>query len=229
MEASTTFEVLRPNEIAQIRGKLRDFPAPKAMSNLPIDFKVVCGNTGNLDLTPQGNIIVSNQEGAIVAEVRIEAVKLEPGTDGVLAAILPGGLPVGEYVAVATVQYDVGKTENLRTKFSVIEGKRIVKAEISELIVPTVKVGAQVIPMLRVKNIGNVPLNLEGVIELQNAQGRVIGKIDIKETDLAPDTTEDLGKRFEGQLAVGLYKVVAKLTYGKGEVLTAETMFLVAK
>jgi len=229
MVSSATFSAINLNVIAQRKGEVVSFSAPRAVMHKPINFELLFHNSGNVDLAPIGNVEVKDAEGKVVAQLPIETTSIGPDDNGTLKASLKEGLPIGDYTAVVTAKYDAKKQISAEAQFTVIEMEPIVQVEIDEITVLPVKVGQPVMPKMLFKNSGNVKITPQGIIELKTAQGKSVGQIPVEALEIAPGKTETLTKSWKGNLPTGLYKAVVTLIYGEGKSAMAETMFLVTK
>ncbi len=230
---SAAFGVVEPYKVAQPSGGIINFAPPKADKNKPIEFKLLFSNRGNVDLTPKGEIRVEDSREKVIATIPIAAQEeIVPGSSAEMSAVLEGGLPTGEYTAIAELRY--GKPEyggvkvaQARIEFEVAEKEIVTAGEIVEFTVPSVKSGEPIVPHLLIKNTGNTDFEVEGLIELKNSAGKSVGQIPIPKTPVAVGETKALGQPWEGTLPVGLYKAVASLILGGEKMLTAETSFMV--
>ena len=229
LTADTIFSAIRPNEIAQLKGEVADFPAPKGVLNKPITFELLFHNAGNVELFPEGVIEIKDSQGKIITEAKIEKTDIPPGSSNRLNAVLESGLPVGDYTAIARIHNEGRKLAIAETQFKVIEKELIVDGKITEFSLKWENSDQLVIPKLLFKNTGNTSSETEGIIKIKNSQGKVVGQIAIQRTSTAPGETERLGSNWQGNLPPGLYTASVTLILGNDMLSKAQTSFLVAK
>lgn len=228
LTANTVFSVIRPYEIAQFKGEVADFPAPRGVLNKPITFELLFHNAGNVELFPEGIIEIRDSQGKIITEAKIGKTDIPPGSSNRLNAVLESGLPVGDYTAIAKIHNEGTKLAVAQTKFNVIEKELIVDGKITEFSVKWDNPDQLVIPELLFENTGNTSSETEGIIEIKNSQGKVVGQIAIQRTSIAPDETKRLGTNWQGNLLPGLYTASVTLIFG-GDRLSSAASFLVMK
>ncbi len=226
--AKKTFEVINPNEIAIVKGEVASFQEIKAVQHKPIPFKLLFSNMGNVNLPPGGEIKVKDSEDKIVERVPIGKETVIARESKELKAILAKGLPMGTYTAIAKVKYSDEGIATALTNIEVIEKEIIQAGEIVELSIPKAQAGEVfILPQLLFKNTGNVTLQVEGIIELENSQGVTVGQITVERKTIEPDMIKRLGGDWRGELPPGLYQAVATLIFGDGKMVTKTSSFLV--
>ena len=226
------FSVIAPGIIAQPSGIIVDFPPPAAAYNEPIQFQLLFSNTGNVDLSPQGEVRVKDAAGNLLTTLLTTTTQIVPGSIGKLVALLEEGLPAGAYTAIAKLSYgrpEYGgvRTVSMQVEFEVTGEPVIIAGEIIEFAAPTITVGQPIVPILLFKNTGNTDFEVEGLIEIKNAAGRTVGQMPIFRRTVLVGETVDLGSTWEGDLPRGLYRLVATLILAGEKVLTAEASFMV--
>ena len=229
LTANAVFSVIRPNEIAQFKGEVADFPAPKGVLNKPISFELLFHNAGNVELFSEGIIEIKDSQGKIITEAKIEKTDIPPGSSNRLNAVLENGLPVGDYTVIARIHNEGTKLAVAQTQFNVIEKELIVDGKITEFSVKWDNFDQLVIPELLFKNTGNTPSETEGIIDLKNSKGKVVGQIAIQRTSIAPGEIKRLGSNWQGSLPPGLYTVWVTLIFGGERLSSAQASFLVIK
>ena len=233
IKSSKIFHVISPDKVLQLGGEISDFSVPKVAKNKPITFGVAFFNKSNVELLPEGEINIKNSKGDIITTIPIEAEeKIIPKSSGELRAVLEKGLPQGEYIAEAIINYGLPQYNEMRTakaqvKFTVLEKIPIIAGEISKFIVDSIKSGEAVVPQLFFKNTGNTEFSVEGLIELKNSAGKTVGQIPVNKIKLAEKEEKRLGMNWSGTLLVGLYKAVVTLIYGGDKIITGEASFVV--
>ncbi|MEW6607537.1 MAG: hypothetical protein AB1414_08800 [bacterium] len=226
--AKKTFEVINTNEIAILKGEIASFEEIKAVQHKPLSFKLLFHNSGNVNLSIGGEIEVKDFENEIIERVPIKINEVIAHGSKEVTTVLSKGLPIGTYTATAKIKYSDEKIVTATTNINVIEKEIIQAGEIIELTVPKVNAGnVLILPKLLFRNTGNVPLQVEGMIELENSQGMTIGQIIIDMKPIEIDVTERLGTSWQGELPAGLYKAVATLIFGDGKMITKTSPFLV--
>lgn len=233
IESSKIFHVVSTDKILQLDGEISDFSVPKVAKNRPINFGVVFYNKSNVELLPEGEIEIKDSDGNIMITIPIVAKeKIIPKSSGELSAVLEKGVPQGEYIAEAIINYGLSQYNEMRTvkdqvKFTVLEKIPVIAGEISKFIVDSIKSGEAVIPQLFFKNTGNTEFTVEGLIELKNSAGKTVGQVPINKIKLAEKEEKRLGGNWSGTLPVGLYKAVVTLIYGGDKMVSGEASFLV--
>ncbi|MEW6607536.1 MAG: hypothetical protein AB1414_08795 [bacterium] len=226
VELLTTFMVIRPNEIGIIKLEIISFTIPIAVWNRPIYFNLLAFNAGNTNLTTTGEITIKNSGGEIIATTPFEKETIPAGSSKELKAVLKEGLPIGSYTACASVEYE-GKRKVATQNFWVIEKALSQEGKILEFIIPTTQANKPIIPELVLKNTCEIPIYVEGMIEIIDSQRNVISEIPIARVELEPEMIQNLGKRSELKLLPGEYLAIVTLVIGGKQVITQETSFLI--
>jgi len=233
IKSEKIFHVVSTDKILQLDGEISDFSANKTAKNKPINFGLVFYNKSNVELLPEGEINIKNSNGDMITTIPIVAKeKITPKSSGELRAVLDKGLPQGEYIAEAIINYGLSQYKEMRTakaqvKFTVLEKIPVIAGEISKFTVDSIKSGEAVVPQLFFKNTGNTEFTVEGLIELKNSAGKTVGQIPVNKIELAEKEEKRLGGNWSGTLPVGLYKAVVTLIYGGDKMVSGETSFLV--
>jgi len=233
IESSKIFHVVSTDKILQLDGEISDFSVTKVAKNKPINFGLVFYNKSNVELLPEGEIKIKDSNGDTITTIPIEAKeKITPKSSGELRAVLDKGLPQGEYIAEAIINYGLSQYNEMRTakaqvKFTVLEKIPVIAGEISKFTVDSIKSGEAVVPQLFFKNTGNTEFTVEGLIELKNSAGKTVGQIPVNKIELAEKEEKRLGGNWSGTLPVGLYKAVVALIYGGDKMVSGEASFLV--
>ncbi|MEW6617808.1 MAG: hypothetical protein AB1422_00400 [bacterium] len=226
--AKKTFEVINTNEIAILKGEIASFEQIKVVQHKPLCFKLLFHNSGNVNLSIGGEIEVKDFENEIIERVPIKINEVIAHGSKEVTTVLSKGLPIGTYTATVKIKYSDEKIVTATTNINVIEKEIIQAGEIIELTIPKVNAGnVLILPKLLFRNTGNVPLQVEGMIELENSQGMTVGQITIDRKTIEIDMTQRLGASWQGELPAGLYKAVATLIFGDGKMITKTSPFLV--
>jgi hypothetical protein len=142
------------------------------------------------------------------------------------------GLAVGKYDIILKVEY--GRPEYGGTRVAtaealldVIEKELVIKGEITDFSISVNEAGNRIKSKISFKNTGNTEFNVEGLIELKNNQGGVVGQIPVNKTNILEGKEKNIEEFWKGSLPVGLYKAELVLIYGEDKIVTEETSFLV--
>ncbi len=227
--AKTDFTVIHPLVIAQPKGEIADFSTGMAIQNKPIPFRLLFHNRGNIESTPRGDIEIKDTKGKIITKIPVETKNVIPNSSQQLGAVCQGGLLAGEYIAIAKISYYEEKLVTAETRFVVLEKEIVLSGEITEFAVSSVKSGETIFPQLFFKNSGNITSYVEGIIELQNSQGKTVGQITIGRVIIPPGKTKRLEAAWQGKLPLGLYQAKATLILGGEKFISNETSFLITK
>lgn len=228
-KAKTDFMVIRPLVIAQPKGEIADFSVKEPVQNKPISFRLLFHNGGNIELTPEGWIEIKDIKGKLVRKIPVEGKAIAPNSSQQLNASYPPGLLSGEYTGLAKINYYPDKMATKENRFIVLEKEIILSGEITEFTIPGVSPGETILPQLFFKNTGNIASYVEGIIELQNSEGKTVGQIPIERTIIPEGKTEKLKAAWQGDLPLGLYQGIARLILGGEKLVTEKTSFLITK
>ncbi|HAJ33014.1 MAG TPA: hypothetical protein DCK79_06545 [Candidatus Atribacteria bacterium] len=227
------FTIVKPYVLVQPAGELSDLENIKVVQKEPINFNFTFINMGNIDLNPCINLLV-REEGSkskLIRELSWQDEKVKVG-ERKDYSIITKGLPVGNYNVVIKAEYS--KPEYGGTKVAmaealleVIEKELVIEGEITDFSIEVTETENRIISKISFKNTGNTEFSVEGLIELKNNQGRVVGQIPVNKTSILAGKEKRIKELWKGNLPVGLYKAVVTLIYGEGKMATGETLFLV--
>ncbi|OGC21588.1 hypothetical protein A2310_02180 [candidate division WOR-1 bacterium RIFOXYB2_FULL_37_13] len=227
--ASGKFSVIAQNEVAVKRGEILNFRAPVAAKKQPFDINFLVHNSGNINLDAEAKIDFVDENEKIVGTIMLPLSVVIPNENTAFKGTYKEGLPVGRYIANATVDYG-GQTKALAdVNFDVLEKIAIIKGLISEFSISSVKSGGNLSPKFSIKNQGNVPFSTEGIIEIKTGSGATAGQMAIPQAVIAAGKEQVFSISWKANLPAGLYKANAMISYADGKVLTKETSFFVSK
>ncbi len=198
-----------------------DLLKPVARPGKPIYFKLFF-YVEDLSGHAEGTLEIEDIEGKIVKRLDL----LDGGN--ILSLLLQDGLPEGDYLAQATVRYGGDKVAEARENFIVIEeGKTLIT--ITDISVPRIHPWEPVTVHLTVKNQWNVPLSVQGVVEIVGGAGEEVGEIPVFSTLISANNEKELQLTWqEDKLDPGLYEARALIAY-RDKIAKGTTFFLVAR
>jgi len=227
------FTVVKSFTLVQPAGELSGLVNRKVVQKESIDFNFTFSNIGNIDLNPIISLEVREDEGKgkLIREISMQDEKINVGEEKDYSVIMKG-LSVGNYSVEIKAEY--GKPEYggikvtaTKTLLEIIEKELIIEGEISDFSIEVSETENRIISKISFKNTGNTEFNIEGLIELKNNQGRVVGQVPVNRTNILAGKEKRIEELWEGSLPVGLYQAELVLIYGEGKIVTGETSFLV--
>ena len=227
------FTIVKPFALVQPAGKLSGLVNRKVVQKEPIDFNFAFKNMGNIDLNPRISLEIreGGTKGELIRELSWQDEKVKVGEKKGYSVITKG-LSVGNYSIILRAKYgrpEYGeiKVATVEVLLEVIEKELIVEGEITDFNIEVAKTENRIISKISFRNTGNTEFSVEGLIELKNNQGRVVGQIPVNKTSILAGKEKGIEEFWEGSLPAGLYKAELTLVYGEGKIVTGETSFLV--
>ncbi len=227
------FTIVKPFTLVQPAGKLSGLVNRKVVQKEPIDFNFAFKNMGNIDLNPRISLEIreGGTKGELIRELSWQDEKVKVGEKKGYSVITKG-LSVGNYSIILRAKYGRPgygeiKVATVEVLLEVIEKELIVEGEITDFNIEVAKTENRIISKISFKNTGNTEFSVEGLIELKNNQGRVVGQIPVNKTSILAGKEKSIEEFWEGSLPAGLYKAELTLVYGEGKIVTEETSFLV--
>ena len=227
------FTIVKPFTLVQPAGKLSGLVNRKVVQKEPIDFNFAFKNMGNIDLNPRISLEIreGGTKGELIRELSWQDEKVKVGEKKGYSVITKG-LSVGNYSIILRAKYgrpEYGeiKVATVEVLLEVIEKELIVEGEITDFNIEVNETGNKIKSKISFKNIGNTEFSVEGLIELKNNQGRVVGQIPVNKISILAGKEKSIEEFWEGSLPAGLYKAELTLVYGEGKIVTEETSFLV--
>ena len=219
--------------LIQPKGELSDLEDRKVVQKKPIDFDFVFTNMGNIDLNPHIGLEIREEgsKGKLIREFSLPDEKVKFGEEKKYVVIMKG-LAVGNYDVIIKAKYgrpEYGGVKVVMAKslLKVIEKELIIEGEISDFNIEVAKTENRIISKISFKNIGNTEFSVEGLIELKNNQGRVVGQIPVNKINILEGKEKSIEEFWKGSLPVGLYKAELVLIYGEGEMVSKEIYFTI--
>lgn len=231
--ADIPFTIVKPYTLVQPVGKLSGLVNRKVVQKEPIDFNFAFKNVGNIDLNP--HIILEIREGGtkgeLIRELSWQDEKVKVGEKKDYSVIMKG-LVVGNYDVIIKAKYGRPEYGGIRvamaeTLLEVIEKELIIEGEISDFSIKVNETGNRIKSKISFKNTGNTEFSIEGLIELKNNQGRVVGQIPVNKTNILAGKEKRIEELWEGSLPAGLYEAELVLIYGEGEMVSKEIYFTI--
>ena len=228
-----SFTIIKPHTLAQPAGKISGLQEKKVVQKMPIDFDFTFINMGNIDLNPRISLEIreGGTKGELIREISMQDEKVKVGEKKDYSVITKG-LSVGNYGIILRAKY--GKPEHGGIKVTmaealleVIEKELVIKGEITDFSMNVNEAGNRIKSKISFKNTGNTEFSIEGLIELKNNQGRVVGQIAINKINILEGKEKNIEEFWKGSLPVGLYKAELTLIYGEGKMVSGEASFLV--
>lgn len=204
--------VVKPGTLASQKALITKLPAPPVVKKKPLAFEATIKNQGNVAFKPAGRLRFLAENGSPIASVpAVVAAAIPAGGQGAMKAAFPGGLPEGKYSLVLEVlgDYDV----ILATRSAVLQvlaRDPNVSARIGKFNPPAAGgKGFQ----LELVNDGNAEVDAEGIVEVADSSGNIVGQVVIEKRSVKPGkaTTYDHGLP---SLEPGLYELRATVQYG---------------
>lgn len=227
------FTIVKPFTLVQPAGKLSGLVNRKVVQKEPIDFNFAFKNMGNIDLNPRISLEIreGRNEGKLIREFSMQDEKVKIGEKKDYSVITKG-LSVGNYGIMLKAKYGRPEYEGIKVVMveallEVIEKELIIKGEITDFNIEIVEAGNKIKSKISFRNTGNSDFSVEGLIELKNNQGRVVGQISVNRTSILAGKEKIIEEFWEGSLPAGLYKAELVLIYGEDKIVTEETSFLV--
>ena len=227
------FTIVKSYTLAQPAGKISGLQEKKVVQKMPIDFDFTFINMGNIDLNPRISLEIreGGTKGELIREISMQDEKVKVGEKKEYSVIMKG-LVVGNYGIILRAKY--GKPEHGGIKVTmaealleVIEKELVIKGEITDFSMNVNEAGNRIKSKISFKNTGNTEFSVEGLIELKNNQGRVVGQIAVNKINILEGKEKNIEEFWKGSLPVGLYKAELTLIYGEGKMVSGEASFLV--
>ncbi len=161
-----------------------DLLKPVARPGKPIYFKLFFYDE-DLSGHPEGTLEIKDIAGKIV-----KCLDLLDNSGNILGLLLQDGLPEGDYLAQATINYGGDKAAEVKESFIVVEkGKPLIV--IADISVPRIKPWEPVTVHLTVKNQWNVPLSVQGVVEIMDGADKKVGEIQVFPTLISANSEKE--------------------------------------
>lgn len=227
------FTIIKPHTLAQPVGTLSDLEDRKVVQKEPIDFNFTFTNIGNIDLNPHISLEIreDGNEGKLIREFSWQDEKVKVGEEKDYSVIMKG-MTVGNYDVIIKARYSRSEYGGIRVAMAealleVIEKELIIKGEITDFRIEIVEAENKIKSRISFKNTGNTEFNVEGLIELKNDKGRVVGQIPVNKISILAGKEKDIEELWKGNLLTGLYKAELVLIYGEGEIVSKEIYFTI--
>ncbi len=231
--ADIPFTIVKSYTLVQPAGKISGLQEKKVVQKMPIDFNFAFTNVGNIDLNPNISLEVREGgiEGKLIREISLQDEKVNVGEKKEYSVIMKG-LSVGNYSVEIKAEYsepEYGgiKVAATKTLLEIIEKELIMEGEIADFSIEVSETENLIISKISFKNTGNTEFNVEGLIELKNNQGKVVGQIPVNQTTFLAGKEKDIEELWEGSLPAGLYQAELTLVYGEGETVSKEIYFTI--
>ena len=225
------FQILQPLEMAQPRISLAELRVANVEKFKPITFQFNVVNEGNMGLfAEKGDISITDKAtGIVAASTSFKGGAVPVKTSKKYGGSFPGGLPTGEYSIIAKVDCGMGDPAVTETTFKVYEFTPVVKGEITGFSVDIDATG--IVPSfeskLTFKNSGNMPIYLEGMIEVKDSTDAVVDKIRIARTEFGAGIAKVLVSKWESNLPRGIYSAGLSVAFDEKNTANANTTIVV--
>ncbi len=176
--------------------------------NQPMTFLIPLSNDGNTHIRARGKLVITDQNNAVRATVDIGERTLIPAAQQPLKAQFAGELPLGQYQALATIEYGYPEFDKVLVK----ECRFAVKAAgaAGDFVIQR-KNGKQVLSLI-LENRGFVPVGFVTALDVFDAAGKRLAGAELAPAFVPPgnklSVDRELGQSLAGRM------VVARAAFG---------------
>jgi len=221
-----SFQIVRPLEMAILKAEISNLNIPSSEQYKPLGFQFLVVNTGNVDLSGgKGELTITDQRGNVVSHTSFKGSFIQPGGSKKYAGSFPKGLPPGDYTITTRLEYGGNVPAISQSRFKVFSFAPVIKGEIASFFVGT-GIDQEFVPFFEgrvsFRNSGNIPVALEGTIELKDSTGGIADRKELPGTVVEPGKLETLISKWECNLPRGIYEAILKLNF-ENKTLSATT------